>query len=215
MAANALLKNGKVIARSFAQASSIRSLHNDKVYELRTYSIKPKNFKEFYDLSVEYMHLRTNHSKLVGYWTSEIGGIFDMVHIWEYDNLQHRAKVRQAMSGDQEWSSKYISKVFPMMERLENVLLKLDSKSSLEQTNTGGVYEICCTEKPLKELPNTKGDGQLLGTFSTLIGSLNTSYQLWYHKSLDALVSSADLRTYGTHSTKSRLLLPTPWSPMK
>lgn len=37
-----------------------------------------------------------------------------------------------------------------------------------------GVYEICCTEKPLKELPNTKGDGQLLGTFSTLIGSLNT-----------------------------------------
>lgn len=194
------------------------------------------------------------------------------------DNLQHRAKVRQAMTGDQEWSSKYISKVFPMMERLENVLLKLDSKSSLEQTNTGGghnlvfyilniichvrlkiffnlhfsrltsilmlpiliplisrsdktniyfmllfifikicvgfffkldtctmylsficftwedmcwkcwncigepyyylyvlgVYEICCTEKPLKELPNTKGDGQLLGTFSTLIGSLNT-----------------------------------------
>lgn len=76
----------QVIARSFAQASSIRSLHNDKVYELRTYSIKPKNFKEFYDLSVEYMHLRTNHSKLVGYWTSEIGGIFDMVHIWEYGN---------------------------------------------------------------------------------------------------------------------------------
>lgn len=76
----------QVIARSFAQASSIRSLHTDKVYELRTYSIKPKNFKEFYDLSVEFMHLRTNHSKLVGYWTSEIGGIFDMVHIWEYGN---------------------------------------------------------------------------------------------------------------------------------
>lgn len=58
------------------------------------------------------------------------------------DNLQHRAKVRQAMTGDQEWSSKYISKVFPMMERLENVLLKLDSKSSLEQTNTGGGHNL-------------------------------------------------------------------------
>ena len=31
------------------------------------------------------MHLRTSHSKLVGYWITEIGGgIHDVVHIWEY-----------------------------------------------------------------------------------------------------------------------------------
>lgn len=56
------------------------------MYELRIYSIKFKNFKEFYDLFVEYMYLRINYFKLVGYWISEIGGIFDMVYIWEYGN---------------------------------------------------------------------------------------------------------------------------------
>ena len=31
------------------------------------------------------MHLRTKHSKLIGYWISEIGGgIHEVIHIWEY-----------------------------------------------------------------------------------------------------------------------------------
>lgn len=46
------------------------------------------------------------------------------------------------MIGDQEWSLKYIFKVFFMMERLENVFFKLDSKSSLEQINIGGGYNF-------------------------------------------------------------------------
>lgn len=60
------------------------------------------------------------------------------------------------------------------MLKLENHAKKMVNYYLYNHMYVLGVYEICCTEKPLKELPNTKGDGQLLGTFSTLIGPLNT-----------------------------------------
>jgi hypothetical protein len=39
---------------------------------------------EFLALSNEKMHLRTNYSSLIGYWTTELGGINQVVHLWEY-----------------------------------------------------------------------------------------------------------------------------------
>jgi len=63
-------------------SSSARSA--SKVYELRTYSIKPENLKEFLNLTNEKFHLRTRASVLHGYWTVELGGINQVVHLWEY-----------------------------------------------------------------------------------------------------------------------------------
>lgn len=40
--------------------------------------------REYLDLTAKKFHLRTAHSKLVGFWTSEIGGLNQAVHIWEY-----------------------------------------------------------------------------------------------------------------------------------
>lgn len=59
----------------------------DKVYELRTYAIWPEFLKDFLNLTTEEFHLRTSQSKLIGYWTSELGGLNEVVHIWEYGTL--------------------------------------------------------------------------------------------------------------------------------
>lgn len=40
--------------------------------------------REYLDLTAKEFHLRTAHSKLFGFWTSEIGGLNQAVHIWEY-----------------------------------------------------------------------------------------------------------------------------------
>merc|ERR1712130_478116 len=34
-------------------------------------------------LSKEKFHLRTEHSKLLGYWTVELGGLNQVTHLWE------------------------------------------------------------------------------------------------------------------------------------
>ena len=37
------------------------------------------------NLTHEYIHLKSDsNSKLNGYWTSDIGGVNEVTHIWEY-----------------------------------------------------------------------------------------------------------------------------------
>ena len=55
-----------------------------KLYELRTYTIQPARYAEFLKLTNEQLHIRMAHSKLIGYWTTELGGLNEVVHIWEY-----------------------------------------------------------------------------------------------------------------------------------
>ena len=43
---------------------------------------------EFLALSKDKFHLRTSHSVLLGYWTTELGGLNQVVHLWEYGRLQ-------------------------------------------------------------------------------------------------------------------------------
>ncbi len=74
------------ISTTSARASngSIEDLSNGKLYELRTYAIKPDKFGEFTKIMQEGYMLRTAHSKLIGYWSTDLGGVNEVVHIWEY-----------------------------------------------------------------------------------------------------------------------------------
>ena len=78
------------IRRNFLFLKNCRfsSSNNGKIFELRTYNIKPECMKPFLDLTFDKFHIRTEFSKLNGYWTSEIGGINQVVHIWEYGKYQ-------------------------------------------------------------------------------------------------------------------------------
>ena len=40
--------------------------------------------KDYLTLTAEKFHLRTSHSVLHGYWTVELGGVNQVVHLWEY-----------------------------------------------------------------------------------------------------------------------------------
>ncbi|XP_060080675.1 protein NipSnap homolog 3A-like [Ylistrum balloti] len=190
-----------------------------KLYELRVYQIWPKDMKPFIELSKEWIHLRTAHSPLIGYWVSEIGGINDVVHIWEYDNLTQRAAVRQALAGDSHWINSYFSKILPMMSRQENMLLQTVGDSSLVQPDLKGVYELDTIKQGAGlKFSSDKGNAKLLGTFQSVLGPTNTGYQLWFHNSLQQAVENqikgdnSDDQATGGHR---RLLIPTPWSPLQ
>ncbi|KAG7218151.1 hypothetical protein INR49_009052, partial [Caranx melampygus] len=53
-------------------------------YEFRTYCIRPDQNSAFLKLTNEKIHLRTAHSKLIGYWSVEYGGLNQVFHIWKY-----------------------------------------------------------------------------------------------------------------------------------
>ncbi|XP_035678394.1 protein NipSnap homolog 3A-like [Branchiostoma floridae] len=198
------------LAASFVQLSTTPAVHDGdrKLYELRTYSIRPDCFGEFLKLSDENMHMRMEHSKLIGYWRTELGGINEVVHIWEYDNFSHRAAVRQALAKDPEWVGKYFSKILPMMVKQDNVVMHLMPWS--EQgvpSKAGGVYElrsylmtadqqwqgplrraVLATEKA-KVVPC-----ELLGAYQSEFGEFNRVYQLWFNDGFQAFDARQEAR---------------------
>lgn len=74
----------RVLSPLLYSTTKVNDSSQNKLYELRTYSIKPAKLGSFLQLTNEKFHLRTAHSKLIGYWTSELGALNEVVHLWEY-----------------------------------------------------------------------------------------------------------------------------------
>ena len=57
---------------------------NKKIFEFRSYAICPDKFGECMKIIESNIHIRTAHSKLVGFWITEMGGINEVHHLWEF-----------------------------------------------------------------------------------------------------------------------------------
>merc|ERR1719327_1342870 len=75
-------------------------------------------------LSKDKFHLRTEHSKLLGYWTVELGGLNQVTHLWEYDSYSHRAGVRAKLGGHQQWQEEYFQKILPLLQHQDNMAFR-------------------------------------------------------------------------------------------
>ena len=75
------------------------------VYELRDYRTKVGAARQWAGLITKAMPAREKYSKPVGLWITEAGQPNEVVHIWAYKDLNHRAQVRAAASADPEWQA--------------------------------------------------------------------------------------------------------------
>ncbi|XP_038067883.1 protein NipSnap homolog 3A-like [Patiria miniata] len=244
-------KSGLGVCRKLKQFQALVSLGRNlsstsprssaKIYELRTYTLQAAHFRDYLELTKEKFHLRTSVSKLYGYWVTELGGLNEVKHIWEYDNFAHRTGVRQKLAADQSWMESYFSRIAPHLVHQENAVLVPSPLKQVEESPVaeGGVYELCQYEaKPgsegvvmqeiskKAELIQQAGGGKLMGLFSTDIGHNNSVYHLWNYESLDkrreindALPDSAKdnskiLKDVVT-SMSNKVMLPWPVSPLK
>lgn len=179
-----------------------KSLFGDasKVYELRQYSCSPGDAPEYLKLSRDFLHLRIKHSKLFGFWTSELGGLNQTIHLWEYDDLDHRANVRKNLASDKDWQEKYISKAMPRVSSQTNSVIIPFSWSPLVQPTKDGVYElqiynmndnIEVWHDRLKKAMTIRSTAlqplntKLLGVFYTLFGKQNSVIALWQHETMN------------------------------
>lgn len=224
-----------------ASSTEIES-NSNKVYELRIYDFKPDFLGEFMKLSNENFHLRTKHSKLLGYWFTEFGGANQVVHIWEYDSFAHRKSVRAALAEDPDWLGTYVSKLVKFLVKQDNVALTLLPWSEVEMpSNDGGIYELCAhtmsgSESKWDDLmrdmlmgKEESHQGTLLGAWKAQAGGvMNTVYHLWHYPDLDNRIQSSveaaqnpdyvltkeALLPHCAHYW-TKIMNPAPWSPMK
>jgi hypothetical protein len=72
------------------------------IYEVRTYTLRPGTLAEFEERYERRLPLREKHSKLGAFWHTEFGPLNQVVHVYPYDDLQHRTRVRTALAQDTE-----------------------------------------------------------------------------------------------------------------
>ncbi len=59
---------------------------------------------------------------LVGYYSSEIGDLNLIVHLWGYESFEERTRRRAELMSNEGWKA-YIAKVRPLILRQENRIL--------------------------------------------------------------------------------------------
>ena len=210
------------------------------IHELRTYTIQPPKFKDFVAHTAKVgIKLRTKHSKVVGYWTTEIGELNQVVHLWEYENFDHRTRVRAALAKDKTWNTQYVSKIRPMMQHQETMILVPADFWPFTAPSSPGIYEFRSYRlQPGKVpewlehfkagLPARVKYSKPVGIWSSELGELNRVVHLWPYESLEhrARVRKAFLADSVWQETVGRLrplmqimeakiLVPTEFSPLK
>ena len=72
------------------------------IYEIRTYTLRTGAVPEFEERYEKRLPLRLKHSPLSAFWHTEFGPLNQVIHVYPYDDLQHRTRVRAALAQDPE-----------------------------------------------------------------------------------------------------------------
>jgi hypothetical protein len=113
------------------------------IHELRQYTLKPGKLPEYLE------HARTigrpargndfgvNH----GYWTTEHGPLNQVWHLWSYDSLDERARLRGELQKNKAWTTEYVPRIRPLLER-QDVRFIHPMKPITPPKAEGGIYEL-------------------------------------------------------------------------
>jgi NIPSNAP protein len=94
------------------------------IVEQRTYSLK-------IGAAPEYLKLYENEGlaiqrailgRMVGYFSTEIGALHQIVHMWAYKSMEERTERRAKLGADEGWKV-YVQKVRPLQISQENKIL--------------------------------------------------------------------------------------------
>lgn len=94
------------------------------IVEQRTYKIRNGQMAKYLQLikeqgiSIQQPIL----GQLIGYFTTDIGTLSQIVHIWAYDSLDDRAVRRAKLASDSAWKD-FLPKISELIESAENKIL--------------------------------------------------------------------------------------------
>ncbi len=203
------------------------------IYEMRTYDLKPRSVPDFEKGFGEKLPGRLAYSILGGLWHTEVGPLNQVVHIWPYDDLNHRGDVRAKAVADGAWPPNTSQFVDNMQTE---ILTPAPFMTPLGDRKIGPIYELrIYTYGPGdvakvfeawdKAIAEREKYSPLAGCWTTEIGGLNKFIHLWAYKSLDERAQvREDTRTSGVWPPPSgvsplkqenKILIPAECSPMQ
>lgn len=93
------------------------------LYELRSYRAHPGKLNEWVRLFTGILPTRRKYSSPVGLWTTDVGALNRAVHLWAYDDLNHRAEVRSTVLKDPAWQEFLAPSAAQLLEMNSTILV--------------------------------------------------------------------------------------------
>jgi NIPSNAP len=211
------------------------------IHELRTYTVKPGKVAQYVEQSgtIARPIRGDRYGKLVGYWSTELGPLNQVVHLWEYEDLAARAAARAGLARDERWVREYLPVSGPLLDAQDNMILVPFEWAPFRPTNGMGIYELrvyrlhpgkaaAYGEAMREALPIREKHSAPVGYWLVEIGPLNSVVHLWAYRDLaqraevrralgaDAAWQAAVGRLMPLLQTQeSKILLPTSFSPLR
>ena len=207
------------------------------IYEFRTYTIAPRMQGEFLKRFGEALPKRLEFSRLAAFWTTEIGPLNQVIHVWEYKDVAERIKTREAVVKAGIWPPKTHDLIVDMTSE---IMIPQPFSPPLAPSNHGPYFEMRSyvlkaggtpqmSEMWTKHLPARQKLSPLIGCFTTDHGVLNQWIHIWAYKSLDERVAirtkamqdgiwpppSTPEKPSPTVKQASKILIAAPFSPIK
>ena len=113
------------------------------IYELRTYTVKPGTLGDMIKAaSTISRDIRKNdYGKLEGYWSTEIGPLNQVLHMWSYNSFDERARLPAELAKNPRWTGEYVPLIRPLLVR-QDVRLMSAVRPPVAPASTGNVYEL-------------------------------------------------------------------------
>ncbi len=89
------------------------------IYELRTYTLHAGKLPAYLDLAAKVGRpVRGNDYGINhGYWVAEFGALNQIWHLWSYDSLDARERLRGELAKNERWRTEYTPNVRPLLIR--------------------------------------------------------------------------------------------------
>ncbi len=210
------------------------------IYEMRTYTVKSGELGTVVKNASEVARevRGDNFGKLEGYWQTEIGPLSTVMHLWSFESLDERSRLRGELANHKPWTEDYLPLILPRLVRQEIRLMNAFLPFKAPETEDN-IYEFRYyrtrpglwkqwTEKFAAVMPAREKYSKNVCAWSVEAGEPNEVCHLWAYRDLNersqaraAAAADPDWQAFLGEtvpllaSASNCLLVPAPHSPLK
>ena len=160
------------------------------IIEMRSYDLKPGSVPEVEERFGAALPARTKLSPLAAFWHTEVGPLNRIIHVWAYDSLEERTRIRAEAARLSGWPPPISEFIVGMQSE---IYLPAPFSPPLEPRALGAIYEIRSytlapgqmpgmIERWAAKVPERVKLSPLVGAWVSELGGLNKWTHIWAYK---------------------------------
>ena len=203
------------------------------IYEVRTYTLHPGTVAKWEENFGKALPVREKFSKLGAFWHTELGPLNQVIHVWPYEDLADRNRVRAEAAGATGWPPPSDGAIINMQSEIwvpAPFMRPMGGDQAL-----GNIYEMrtyTCQPGSMNEVikrgaeavPHREEFSPLAAAMHCEVGGLNRWMHVWPYKDMEHRDSVRAAASESPHwppptreffvSQETKFMVPASFSPM-